>query len=496
MSIQKNDLSFLFFTAILSGLVALALGNSDIKIQLYGVAGLLGVVLVLAVIVRPNFGANVLVVAIFSNVSAQLTDHGYPGIIRPLVIVVFSAIMVRNYYAGQLPVERRSTAVTEAFLIMYFVVLTASYLVASNKDRALSEITEFGKDLVILYTILFSLREWGTWRQAVWLLMITTAVLSLMGVYQIATGTRTQEFFRFSTVEVQGVFDDDNSSTARIGGPVHDPNMWAQIIVAVMPLVIFRIIHEVRLRWKLLAVGMLVSMFIVLLDTYSRGGYLALIVVILLILFVFEKRRINPVAATVVFVTLILLVPFLPSNYVARFESLSLLSSSSNESSGIYEDSSLQQRSSVVQTAALMFLENPLLGVGAGNFRNNYQKYNQILGIEFQYGEVEAHSLYAQIISETGILGAIAFVGIVLSLMFSMSKMVRLMQRSPFFASYVPWISAFQAAMVGYLVAATFLHNDYIRYLWILVALSMTAVQLIEEQLKLVEQSQSYGVNL
>lgn len=490
MPIQKNDLSFLLFVAILSGLVALALGNSDTKIQLYGVAGLLGIVLVLAVIVRPNFGANVLVIAIFSNVSAQLSDHGYPGIIKPLVVVVFSAIMIRNYYAGQLPAERRGTAVTEAFLIMYFIVLTASYLVASNKDRAISEITEFGKDLVILYTILFSLREWGTWKQAVWLLIITTAVLSLLGVYQIVTGTRTQEFFRFSTVEVQGVFDNDNSSTARIGGPVHDPNMWAQILVAVIPLVIFRIIHEARLRWKLFAIGMLASMFIVLLGTYSRGGYLALIIVVILILFFFERKRINLLGATAVFAALILLIPFLPSNYVSRFESLSLLTSSSTESSGIYEDSSLQQRSSVVQTAMLMFLDNPLLGVGAGNFRNNYQKYNQILGIEFQYGEVEAHSLYAQIISETGILGLIAFVGIVFSIMFSMSRIVSLMRHSPFFSSYIPWIAAFQTAIVGYLVAATFLHNDYIRYFWILVALSMTAVQLIDEQFKNVDHSE------
>lgn len=487
MTVQKKDFTFLFVAILLSGIAAIVLGTSDENIEIYGIAGLLGIVLVLAIIVKPNFGANVLIIAIFSNVSAQLTDHGYPGIIKPLVVVVFCAIMVRNYYAGQIPTDRRSTAVIEMFLIMYFIVLAASYLVASNKDRAMSEVVDFGKDLVILYTIIFSLREWKTWKQAVWILIFTTAILSLLGVYQIATGNHSQEFFRFSTVEVQGVFDNDNSSTARIGGPVHDPNMWAQILVAVISLAIFRVIHEQQLKWKMLGVGILISMLIVLLDTYSRGGYLALIVVLAMIFLVFERRRFNPTSAIISFALLVFLIPLLPSSYVARFESLFLLTSSSESSAGIYEDGSLQGRTSVMQTAVVMFSQNPLLGVGAGNFRNNYQKYNQLLGIEFEYGEREAHSLYAQIISETGILGAIAFLGIIFSLLSGLGRSVRSIKHLPAFKSYVPWIASLQVAIIGYLVAATFLHNDYIRYFWIFVAVSMTAIQIIDEQVKVVD---------
>ncbi|MBK9782567.1 MAG: O-antigen ligase family protein [Anaerolineales bacterium] len=488
MTVQRNDFYYLLSVVALSGLAAYALGNSNSNIQLYGLAGLMGIALVLAVIVKPNLGANVLIIAIYSNVSANMSDMGYPGIIKPLVAVVFSAIMIRNYYAGQLPVDRRNTAFTETFLILYFLVLAASYLVASNKDRALTDVVDLGKDLVILYTILFSVRTWKTWKQAVWMLTIVTFVLCLLGVYQIITGTRTQEFFRFSTIGVTSVVDSDNGTTARIGGPVHDPNLWAQVIVAVTPFLIFRIIHEAQLKWKVVAAGMLVPLLIVLLDTYSRGGYLAFIVILILVIFVFEIKRINPVGAVLTFAFLILLIPFLPSNYVARFDSLSLLTSSSQEGSGIYEDSSLRQRSSVMQTALLMFVQNPLLGVGAGNFRNNYQKYNQILGLEARYGEVEAHSLYTQIAAETGLLGLIAFIGIMISLFIALSKAVRSIEHLQKLRHYLPWLSALQASLVGYLVAATFLHNVYIRYFWILVALSMTAIQLVDEQVKEADQ--------
>ena len=130
MTVQRNDFYYLLSVVALSGLAAYALGNSNSNIQLYGLAGLMGIALVLAVIVKPNLGANVLIIAIYSNVSANMSDMGYPGIIKPLVAVVFSAIMIRNYYAGQLPVDRRNTAFTETFLILYFLVLAASYLVA------------------------------------------------------------------------------------------------------------------------------------------------------------------------------------------------------------------------------------------------------------------------------------------------------------------------------------------------------------------------------
>ncbi len=485
MTVKNNDFLFLVAGIILSGLAALALSNPDATIGLYGVAGLLGIVMVLAIIIKPNFGATILIVAIYTNISAQLTDHGYPAVVKPLVAVVFGAIMVRNYYAGQLPTDRKKTASIEAFILMYFAVIAASYLVASDKDRAFDAVLDMAKDIIIIYTILFALREWRTWKQAIWVIIITTAALSLLGVYQVVTGDRTQDFFGLSTVQNEGVLETTDATSARISGPVHDPNMWAEIIVPVMALVIFQIMHEPRIKLKLLGAGILVSLLIVLLNTYSRGGYLAFMVVIFLTFFVFEKR-VSPLIAVAGVGLLILLLPFLPADYRSRFESLSFLSQGS---SGVYQDSSLQGRTSVMLSGLTMFAYNPLLGVGASNFMNNYQKYNQILGIEFQYGEREAHSLYTQILAETGILGGIAFFGVIASLLSGLAKTVKSIQNLPAFKSYVHWIVSLQVCIIGYLVAATFLHDAFIRYFWILVALSLTAIQLIDEQLNTMDRS-------
>ncbi len=130
-----------------------------------------------------------------------------------------------------------------------------------------------------------------------------------------------------------------------------------------------------------------------------------------------------------------------------------------------------------------MFGRNPLLGVGAGNFQANYQEYNQILGIEFEYGERDPHSLYTQILSETGILGALSFSGLVYFLITGLSKTIKSIKNISYFKPYVPWVMSLQVSIIGYLVSATFLHNAYIRYFWILFALAITSMQLIDEEL-------------
>jgi O-antigen ligase len=279
----------------------------------------------------------------------------------------------------------------------------------------------------------------------------------------------------------EGVFDNDDGGTTRLAGPVRDPNMWSEIIVAVIPLVLFRVINDSSWKNKMFNAVILGMLLIVLLNTYSRGAYLALIVVGALT-FIVYARRINPLVAFGAFGAVILMLPLLPSSYIARFDSLSFLTPTSEGESGIYEDGSLQGRSSVMLSALAMFADHPVIGVGAGNFQNNYPKYSQIVGIEFEYGERDPHSLYTQIMAETGTLGLIFFTGAIVSLLVGLSRAIHSIERFPGFKSYVPWLISLQVSTAGYLVAAIFLHNAYIRYFWVLVALSITAIQLIDEQ--------------
>jgi O-antigen ligase len=176
-----------------------------------------------------------------------------------------------------------------------------------------------------------------------------------------------------------------------------------------------------------------------------------------------------------------LLLLVLPPVYTERFFSLQSLSPTAQN--GVYQDLSFRGRASEMLTGLAMFADHPLFGVGAGNYEVNYQEYTQRIGLEFRATERQAHSLYIQILSETGVLGGLAFLGIIVSLFSALGKTIRSLKNTQFQDTWLPWILSLRMAAISYLITSLFLHDAYIRYFWILVALCIAAIR-ISSQLR------------
>lgn len=466
--VLRRDYPYVLLAVLLSVLAAMAVFDPSRSIGTFALLGLIGISAVMAIIISPSLGANILLIAVFSNVSRQLTDNGLPGVIKPLVVIVFVAILVRSYYAGQIPLHRPKTRRIEIFLIIYFFAVAATFFVSSDQELTLERIIDIGKDIVIVYCILFCIRSPQEWKSIVFIMVLVTVGLSLFGLYQAASGNYGQEFLGFARV------DTDN----RLGGPINEPNMWGQVLVAIIPFAMFGFLRE-SARMKFFYASALAILFIELLNTYSRGGYLAFFVVFFLIIIFFTKS--NPLIISGVAVVMLLTLPLLPARYVDRFQTLYSLSD--ENSNIIYQESSFRGRTSELLTGWTMFIEHPLLGVGAANYPINYQKYTQIVGLEVRSEAREAHSLYVEILAETGIIGFLAFAGIVFFLFRGLARMKSEIVMSGNQKEWLSYISAVQVSLVGYLFSAIFLHGAYIRFFWILTALSLALLQILYETL-------------
>ncbi len=488
---RKSDFIYLLIALAMAAGAAILIGFPDPDIGLFAALGFMGVALMLAIYVTPSLGAEVLIIAVFTNISDELTNRGYPSIIKPLVGVVALAVFVKYFQAGRgASAGSGKAARVEFFLFLLFAVTAASFLAADNKDRAMTAIIDLAKDIVIIYCILYALRTPEAWKRSVWVVIGVTTFLCILGAYQYFTGRFDNDLFGMASVKFDSVVE---GSSTRLGGPINAPNMWGQTVVAVMALAAFRLFHEPKKIVKLLIVGLLGFMMLETLNTYSRGAYLALGIVALLIMFVFEKR-INRLAALTAVGLFLLSIPFWPSTYAERLGSLSILSSGNDYA--VYQDSSLRGRSSEMLTGIEMFKTNPVIGVGAGNYKNNYQSYSQQLGIELRSEERDAHSLYLQILAETGILGFIAFAGAIGSLFIALGKARQLADADLRLHNWLPWLNAMQVSLIAYLVAATFLHGAYIRYFWILVALTVSAIQITYDLLEERQQKPLIGNRL
>jgi hypothetical protein len=481
MAINKQDLIYLILVIALAGVSAILIGNPNPQIGLISAAGILAIVMVMAIYVKPNLGADVLIIAVFTNISRQFTDNGLPSVIKPLVALVAVTLIARYINAAIVPPDRAKTRSIESYLFFFLMVTAFSYLPAENKDRALEAILDLAKDIAIVYIILFTLRSPETWKQSAWVIMGITAIMCLLGAYQVITGNYAQNFFGLANV-----VDDvgSYSTTHRISGPINEPNIWGQVVAAVTPLALYRVIHERRMLTKIISVGILGILLFEVLNSYSRGAYIGLGIVFFLALL---QMRLSPMAWFAGVAAVVFVIPFLPSSYMARFETLTLLAPSSQ--GGIYSEGSFRGRASKILTGLSMFADKPLLGVGAGNYPNNYQRYTERVGLELASGERDPHSLYVQLLAEEGILGAIAFVGFSITLLVGLSRARASISHLEEYRDWVPWISAIQLAILSYLITSTFLHGAYLRFFWILAGLAISAIHLTTEALNNSEKS-------
>lgn len=468
--IQANLISLLLVGTAMAALLATLIGDQDSTFRLMVLGGMLAIGLGVAIFVRPQLGTYILVVSVFTNMSSILIEQGFPGITKPLVGLVFLGVIANRLLSRDLSGLKGS----EWLLLVYGSVWLASCLVANDQDIALARVADFVKDFVILLCIIYPLESRpGAWKRAVWLIILSAGVLAAMAAYQTVTGHTEQTFFGFSKfMQAQIV---ENVDDGRLIGPLDDPNYYGQILVAVLPLALYRVLDERNLVLKLLALVTALFLVMAILNTYSRGAFLAMVVVLILIAF---ERRIRPSLLLLVALSGAVVIPFLPARFTDRLETLSIFT---DGQTSVQSEVSFRGRTSEMLVGVRMAADHPLLGVGIGNYATNYQDYASQLGLERRTEDRQAHSLYLEMAAETGSLGVLTFTAMFAALLLGLHRARRKLNILPEYRQWSTWITSLQMSIVAYLASSVFLHNDYIRYLWLFVALAMAMIRLSDK---------------
>jgi O-antigen ligase len=144
-----------------------------------------------------------------------------------------------------------------------------------------------------------------------------------------------------------------------------------------------------------------------------------------------------------------------------------------------------------------MFLDNPIIGVGQGNFPYVFEKYEfQVTGSDEPfYGRSvagrEAHSIYFTMLPELGILGTCIIFGMI----FYTFKDLRTIKANLFKKNhkisnqstdkYLSIVLALEGALVSYLVSGAFISILYYPNLWILMGFIISFKYIVIKELKL-----------
>ena len=464
---------------------ALAVSGSDL-VQLdvrwsptIGIAALAGAVALLGMAARPVVGICLLLALVFSNASEILVrEHGLPSVLQLLVPLLLVVLAVSPRRATAIP-PRSGLRPDLSFLLAasaWLAVLLLSTTWAWDRELADEAVVTSLKAALLAVVVGWAIADVTALRAALWTLAATGAALAALSSYQVLTGAWEQSFGGFARVKQAHIAGTDLGPRAT--GPLADPNFYAQ---ALLPLVPIAIALGLGARSRLLrgiawTLGALAAVGVV--TTYSRGGALALFAALALLGWM-ERRRIRAWHVGLALVLALAGLAVLPSSFfVRRLETLAVLLPGSAQPVERH-DSSVAKRRVLMATAAAMALDQPLLGVGAGNYGTHFEDYAAHVGAQARIyhdpGErAFAHSLPLEVAAENGLAGLLAFGATCAAALAAAVMAARAFRRARDEPAAL-MASAILAGVVGTIVSSLILHGDYPRYLWLLFGLSVAA---------------------
>lgn len=141
---------------------------------------------------------------------------------------------------------------------------------------------------------------------------------------------------------------------------------------------------------------------------------------------------------------------------------------------------SARQRHEIWRVAFQMIRENPLTGVGIGAYKPNHEVIAE--RAEFNptaHGKRDTHSLYLNVLAETGYPGLLLYVGMLVTVILAAERARRRCRRT--LPKTAQQILLLEAGLIGFLVSSTFGSLPYLPHLLLhlvlLYAMSMLALK-------------------
>lgn len=479
--ILQVALIFLAFVVVIIANLLISSGDSAMLI----IGGVVGAIIAVWVVLRPEIGLYILAVFTYLNLSDVLeVSFDIPKINQPLVALIFMSVLASRTVLNRRPFIFRGV---EASMALYGIIIIVSVIFAKvNQDSALERLIDWLKDFAVLLIVVQLCDEEKAFKTLVWSLIFSAALVSVLSWYQTLTGDIENTFWGLANVGINQITEDFDS--ARVTGPLVDPNFYAQILIMIFPMALYRAFLGQTPLTKYMGVIAAILIGGTIIFTYSRGAFLALIIV--MVLAIYDRRYRFVRVATVSIIAFSLIAPILPAGYLDRLNTL--VDFLPGSSTAAVQEDSFRGRSSEMTIAMQMFSNNPFLGVGRSNYKELYMEYSALLGLDPRLEDRQAHSIYLEMAAEMGVLGLSSF-ALMMAILFLSSFRARATFRRLNRPDLDAWTASTQWGMVGFLTTSIFLHADYTRYMWLLFAVVAGSSVLANTMLKKQQESDSSG---
>jgi hypothetical protein len=450
------------------------------------VLAIVAAVLGLALLLAPEAAALIGLAVIYLNLPAIAIKHGVPALAAGAAILLLIApFVVRLLRREPIVIDR-----TQLFLFAFFGAVLLSTFVVQDVPDAMSWLMTFVTEGLLLYIAVVNLfRTPDRLRRAIDVVLLCGALLGALTLVQETTHSYERTFGGLAQRNLE--FEDREAAAARdpfastqeirvsnrAGGPIGEPNRYAQILLVLLPLAFMRAKSATHRTTALLAWGAGAFILAGVLLTYSRGAFVT-VMVLIAILVATRALSLRAVAAGALVLILAVLV-FAPG-YVLRMGTLQDMPGLLHGTRRSESDEVMRSRLTETLAAWTVFTDHPIVGVGPGQYAPVYsEKYMRDPDIAYKWIDRprRAHNLYFELAAETGMLGLGTFLALVGLIQVRLWRAWRRWRHER--EDLANLALGFFVAITGYLVSAVFLHLSYQRYYWLLLGLAAAALQVL-----------------
>jgi hypothetical protein len=408
----------------------------------------------------------------YANVATVLARQlGLPTrvsalVLLPLVAIVAYRILIRGE-ALRFPV----------FIIAALIMLawfTVSALLSARPDVGLGEVFNWLLEGVFVALLIVNcLRTREEVYAAVRAIVAAGAFMGFVVILQQLLGPSEYNMAGFGELAAEHT-DDLGRARARLAGPIGEVNRFAQVMAVLIPIAAgLALTSHGRQRWLYWIATALICGGVAL--TYSRGTIVAVVLVVPFAL-LFGFLRLRQIAVIAICSALLISTSPQLSKRVSSIGGVAMQSLGLSAGGFRNADGASRGRVTAMQAAGLMFLDHPVIGVGPGVARLHFQEYAEKVGGNVGATNRRAHSLYVQLAAETGVVGLVAFLGMVAMVLLPLDRVRRRLQESD--RQFWGLVCGMELAVLILLGTSVFLHSAYIRYFWLLLALAVAVASL------------------
>ena len=371
----------------------------------------------------------------------------YVGIVT-LAVYVVSQIMLEGNLTS------RPREVNMVLLIGVAALLSIPF--AIDRTEAWGAFSDLLIKTILIFLVLVNVvRTELRLKLLLWLILVVSIYLCLNLISDYQSGV-----FKIGEAE---------TNTQRVAGAIkglfENSNDLALHLVTIIPISIALALEKKSHLRKIIYFGIALLMVAAVIITFSRGGFLGLIAMTLVLARKLGRRNKTTALAALV-LAIIFFVGIAPGAYAGR---LATIFDSASDITG-----SSSQRTEVLKRSIWVALRYPIFGVGLENF---HHKSEQELG---------THNAYTQVAAEMGIAAMVCYIIFLVHPIRKLRMIERELfernERSRFYYLAI----GLQASLVGYMVASFFAAVAYQWYVYYLVAyaIALRRIYYLEEAQK------------